>query len=268
MSRLQAAFARARAENRAALIVFITAGDPDMETTAELVPELVRAGADIIELGMPHSDPIAEGPTIQASSVRSLAAGTTPDAILRLSTELRKTTDVPLVLMGYINNVLAQGEERMVQRCASAGIDGLIIVDVPFDDSENLQRLTQEKGVDQILLVAPTSTPERVMQISTRSRGFVYCVSDTGVTGGRQELPRDLGALVGRIQRVTTTPVGVGFGISTPEHAAQVAMIADGVIVGSALVNRIGAASSREEAIVSATAFVRELAEAIRTARH
>ncbi len=266
MNRIDRAFTTAREEGRAALIVFVSAGDPDLETTRELVPELAAAGADVIELGIPHSDPIAEGPTIQAASARALRQGTTLRQILDAVGSLREVSDVPLVLMGYLNNVLAYGEEQLVETCTAVGVDGLIVADVPYEEAPTLQAACEGKGVHRILLVAPTSTPERVVRIASRSRGFVYCVSVTGVTGARSALPLDLEALVSRIQRVTATPVAVGFGVSTPEQAAAVAGLADGVIVGSALVNRLGKATSRDEAIESAREFVRSLSAAVRSA--
>jgi tryptophan synthase alpha chain len=267
VNRIDRAFERARAENRAALIVFATAGDPDLETSAELVPELAVAGADLVELGIPHSDPIGEGPTIQAASQRSLAHHTTLAQILELVRRVRAVSDVPLVLMGYLNNVLAHGEERVAKDAAAAGADGLIVADTPFEETAMLSRACADSGVHRVLMVAPTSTPARVVHIAASSRGFVYCVSVTGVTGSRRTLPPDLAQLVGRIRRVTPTPVCVGFGVSTAEQAAEVARLADGVIVGSALVARIGAAKSRDAAIRSAREFVAELAAAVRTAR-
>ncbi len=267
MNRIDHALARAREERRAALIVFVTAGDPDLDTTAALVPELAAAGADLVELGIPHSDPIAEGPTIQSSSERALRHSVQLGQILELCRHVRALTVVPRVLMGYLNNVLAHGEEALVQACAGAGVDGLIVADVPFEEAETLQAACEAKGVHRVLLVAPTSTPERVVQIASRSRGFVYCVGVTGVTGERATLPPDLEQLVARIRRVTSTPVAVGFGISTPEQAAQVARLADGVIVGSALVSRIGAAPSPEAALRAAVEFVRALSEAVHAAR-
>ena len=267
MNRIDRAFERARAEGRAALIVFVTAGDPDLDTTAELLPELAAAGADVIELGVPHSDPIGEGPTIQAATQRSLAHHTTLAQILELVRGVRAVSEVPLVLMGYLNNVLAHGEERMAKDAAAAGADGLILCDAPFEETELLSRACAEANVHRVLLVAPTSTPARVVRIAAASRGFVYCVSVTGVTGSRQALPADLASLVDRIRRVTTTPVCVGFGVSDAAQAAEVARLADGVIVGSALVSRVGAARGREDVVRAARAFVSELAAAVRRAR-
>jgi len=267
MNRIDKAFQRACAEKRAALIVFVTAGDPDLETTAELIPELEAAGADIIELGVPHSDPIGEGPTIQVSSRRALARHTTLADILELVRRVRAVCDVPLVLMGYLNNVLAYGEERLAKDAGAAGADGLIMADVPFEETGRLSSACAEHGVQRVLLVAPTSTPERIVRIAAASRGFVYCVSVTGVTGARTDLPADLEQLVARIRRVTSTPVCVGFGVSTPAQAAQVARLADGVIVGSALVSRIDAAPDRESAIRAARDFVAELKRSVDAAR-
>ncbi len=266
MNRIDQAFARAREEGRAGLIVLITSGDPDLETTAALVPELAAAGADVVELGIPHSDPIAEGPTIQAASERARRHAIQLPQILDLARRLRARSEVPLVLMGYLNNVLAFGEEALVQGCAEAGVDGLIVADAPYEEAQTLQAACAKTGVHRILLVAPTSTPERVVQIASRSRGFVYCVSVTGVTGERRALPSDLARLVGRIRRVVSTPVAVGFGISTPEQAAEVAALADGVIVGSALVSRIAAAPDADTALQEAREFVTSLSAALRSA--
>jgi len=267
VNRIDRALQRARDEDRAALIVFVTAGTPDLETTAELVQELQAAGADLIELGVPHSDPIAEGPTIQASSLQALRQGTTLGQILELVAGLRSSCEVPLVLMGYLNNVLAYGEEALVQAAAAAGVDGLIVADAPYDEAGSLQAACEAKGVHRILMVAPTSTPERVVAIARRSAGFVYCVSVTGVTGARSTLPQELEELVARIQRVTAKPVCVGFGIGTPEQAAAVGRLADGVIVGSALVGRIAEAGSGPEAVAAASEFVASLAKALRAGR-
>ncbi|MEE8558896.1 MAG: tryptophan synthase subunit alpha [Myxococcota bacterium] len=267
MNRIDSKFAELGEEGRAGLIVFLTAGDPDLETTRALVPALVEAGADMVELGVPHSDPIAEGPTIQAASTRALRHRTSLVQILELCRELRTETDVPLVLMGYLNNLRAYGEEKLVDDATSVGVDGLIVADAPFEEALDLQHACDAKGVHRILLVAPTSTPQRVVQIATRTRGFAYCVSVTGVTGARTSLPSDLSMLVGRIRRVCDTPIGVGFGISTPDQAAEVARLADAVIVGSALVQRIGTAPTRSEALRAATRFVETLRDAIHTAR-
>jgi tryptophan synthase alpha chain len=268
LNRLDLAFQRARAERRAALLVFVTCADPDLATTERLVPLLLAAGADAVELGMPHSDPIGEGPVIQAASERALRAGISLPRVLELVGRLRpRVGDAPLLLMGYWNNALAYGEEKLAQDCVAAGADGLILSDIPFDAGERLSASCEAKGVHRVLLVTPTTPPERVLAIAQRARGFIYCVSVTGVTGARRSLPSDLGALVARVRRLTSTPVAVGFGVSTPEQAAEVARLADGVIVGSALVDRIARAGSPDAALASATAFVRELRAAVDGAR-
>lgn len=268
MNRIDRAFERARSENRAALLVFVSCGDPDLDTTVELIAELERAGADIVELGFPHSDPIGEGPVIQAASLRSLLQGTTLAKVLEVVRRVRAASEVPITLMGYLNNVRAHGEDALVSEAADAGVDGLIVVDAPFEETVSLQNACEAKGVHRVLLVTPTTPPERLIRIAARSRGFVYCVSVTGVTGERQALPEDLGSLVRRIQRVCSTPVAVGFGISNPEQVAEVGRFADGVVVGSALVRRIADASSPEQAVQSASAFTRSLATSNRSARH
>ena len=267
MNRIDQMFERKRKEGRAALVTFVTAGDPSLALTAQLVPELESAGADLVELGFAHSDPIGEGGTIQAASERALASGTTLQQVIELVHQIRQVSEIPILLMGYLNNVLAYGEARLAADCARAGVDGLIVVDVPFDETQQLQAACEAHGVHQILLVAPTSTPERVVRIASQSRGFVYCVSVTGVTVARRELPVDLEALVQRIQRVASVPVGVGFGISTGAQAARVARIADAVVVGSALVERVAAGASDEASLRAASDFVRELAVAVRDAR-
>jgi tryptophan synthase alpha chain len=267
VNRIDAAFERTRAEGRAALIVFVTAGDPDLEMTAELVPELAAAGADVIELGLPHSDAIGDGPTIQAASLRALKGGVTPAQIFDLARRLRQVSEVPLVLMGYANNILARGEEPFIETCAASGIDGLIAVDLPYEEAPVLAATCAAKDVHPILLITPTSPPERVVRVAQHSKGFLYCVSVTGVTGARKQLPTDVRTLVRRIQRVSSLPVCVGFGVSTPEQAGQIAGFADGVIVGSELVQRVHAAGSRAEAIEAAGTFVRELSQAVRSAR-
>jgi tryptophan synthase alpha chain len=262
IDRIAAAFERAKSENRAALVIFITCGDPDLHTTLELVPALAAAGADIVELGFPHSDPIAEGPTIQAASQRALAGGVDTGDVLEVAAKVRAKSEVPLVLMGYMNNVLAYGEQQLVTDAAAAGVDGLIVVDAPFDERPALHEACEEAGVHRVLLVAPTTPPERLVQISGRSSGFVYCVSVTGVTGARSELPSHLTSLISRVKRVSSLPVAVGFGISTPEQAAEVATVADGVVVGSAVIDALTAGGTGE-----AVDLVARLARAVVGAR-
>jgi len=246
MSRIADAFARARRERRAAFVPYLTAGDPDLETTAELVAALERAGADVVELGVPFSDPIADGPVNQAAAERALDAGTTLTGILAQVARLRARTPVPIVLFTYFNPVFRYGIERFAEHAADSGVDGVLVVDLPPEEArgEYLDTL-RAQGLDAIFLLAPTSTRERVAAVAAVASGFVYYVSRTGVTGERGELPRELAREVKALRKRLKLPVAVGFGISTPEQAAAVARVADGVVVGSALV-RLVAEHGRE----------------------
>jgi len=264
MSRLDACFAALRARGEKALVPFVTAGDPDLETTEALVLALQEAGADAIELGVPFSDPIAEGPTIQRSSERALRAGTSLRKVLRLVASLRERVRVPLVLMGYANNFLAMGEESFAKACQEVGVDGVICVDLPPEEGTAFYDALRARGIDPILLAAPTTTRKRLAMLASETRGFLYFVALTGVTGARSELSATLEAEVSAARAVSDVPVCVGFGVSTAEHAASVARFADGVVVGSALVDRIARAASRDDAVASAAAFVAELKRPLR----
>jgi tryptophan synthase alpha chain len=236
-SRISSTFDRLKERNEAALVAFITAGDPDIENTSSLIALLGKSGADIIELGIPYSDPLADGPTIQASSQRALDRGVTPPMVLDLVRESRKVTDVPVVVMTSYNLVLIYGLERFAKEAVDAGLDGAILTDLPPEEAGPWKAVADAAGLATIFLVAPTSTPERIRLITENSTGFVYCVSRTGVTGARQELPSDLVDLLKTIREATDKPLCVGFGISTPQHVAQVAAVADGAVIGSALVD-------------------------------
>ncbi len=262
--RLAERFAALRARGEKALIPFVTAGDPDLGVTEALLPALAAAGADAIELGVPWSDPVAEGPTIQRSSERALRAGTTLRRVLNLVKSVRPTLDVPLVLMGYANSFLTMGEQRFPEAACEAGVDGIITVDCPPEEEPGYFAALEACGVDGILLAAPTTRPERLAMLARRTRGFLYYVSLTGVTGARRELPPELEENLARIRAVSQVPVCVGFGISTPEQARHVARLADGVVVGSALVDRIAGAPSREAAVTEAASFVASLGAALR----
>jgi len=240
VSAIAAAFARARAEKRAAFVPYLTAGDPHLDVTAALVVALARAGADVVELGVPFSDPIADGPVNQAAASRALAAGTTLEQILATVARLRAATRVPLVLFTYFNPVHAYGLKRFAEHAAASGVDGVLCVDLPPEEAkgEYLDALARF-GLDPVFLLAPTSTRERVKAVARAGRGFVYYVSRTGVTGERAELPRGLEREVADLRHRLKLPVAVGFGISTPEQVAAVAKVADGVVVGSALVRLV-----------------------------
>lgn len=229
-----------------AFIAFLTGGDPDIETTEALIPIMEAAGADIIEIGIPFSDPIAEGPVIQAASARALAAGCTVDKLFDMTARLRKTVKIPLLFMTYANPIFAYGTQRFMERCRICGIDGIIVPDVPFEERDEFRAACQAHGIAQIHLVAPTSEA-RAAQIARESEGFLYCVSSLGVTGVRTELRDDIADIIRIARSVTDTPCAIGFGISTPEQAAHMAGYADGVIVGSAIV-RIVAEHGRDSA--------------------
>jgi tryptophan synthase alpha chain len=236
MNRLVTSLNRLRQRREKALVTFITAGDPDLAMTGELIPLLSDAGADIIELGIPFSDPVADGPTIQLSSERSLAAGTTLEGILDTVRQARRRTAVPIVLMGYINTVHAYGYERFARDAVSAGVDGVLLVDMPPEEAASLLPCARTSGLNVIFLLTPTSDPSRVAMVKRMGRGFVYYVTVTGVTGARTAISGTLADELTQIRGTLRLPVMAGFGISTPGQAVAVAAHADGVVVGSVLV--------------------------------
>ncbi len=243
--RIEAAFAKVRSEERAALIPFLTAGFPDKARFLEAL-EAVAAKADLLELGLPYSDPLGDGPVIQQASEQALAAGMTPEGVLELAGVIRsRYPDLPLLLMTYINPVVVYGPERFFADCAAAGLDGLILPDLPPDEDPDLVHKAQQAGLATVFLLAPTSTDRRIEVVTSYASGFIYTVSVTGVTGARAQLPEEVGGLVERIKARTTLPVVVGFGISSRDTARQAAMQADGVVVGSALIQRIAAGAGR-----------------------
>lgn len=230
MSRIKKAF-----ENQKAFIAFVTGGDPDLETTEALIPKMAEAGADLIEIGIPFSDPIAEGVVIQEADVRALKAGTTTDMLFDMVARVREKTQVPLVFMTYINPIYTYGTERFMKRCAEVGIDGVIIPDVPFEERDEVKGICEAAGIDLISMIAPTSN-ERIHMIAKEAVGFLYCVSSLGVTGVRQNITTDIGAMIEQVKQVSDIPCAIGFGIATPQQAETMAQKADGVIVGSAIV--------------------------------
>ncbi len=230
MSKIHQAFEKGKA-----FIPFLTCGDPDPATTAEAVRAAAANGADLIELGIPFSDPTAEGPVIQGANLRALRGGITTDRVFALVRELRKDVTVPLVFMTYANVVFSYGAERFLANCADTGIDGLILPDLPFEEKEEFLEPCRKNGVDLISMIAPTSA-DRIAMIAREAEGFLYLVSSLGVTGERNEIKTDLAAMVRTVRENTKTPCAIGFGISTPEQAGQMAALADGAIVGSAIV--------------------------------
>lgn len=265
MTRISQTFSALRARGEVALIPFITAGDPDIETTFALVQEMVRRGSDIIELGVPFSDPMADGPTLQRAAERAVRNGTSLSHILGLVSRLRQSLSVPILLMGYYNPIFRYGGERFAQDARRAGVDGVLCVDLPPEEADELKRATDLHDLDMIFLLAPTSSLARAQVVLTRARGFIYYVAVTGVTGARTTLPTDLGDMVRRIRAISPVPVGVGFGISSPEQAAQVAGVADAAIVGSAISRIIEQSLGQADMVERVGAFVAQLKSALRS---
>ncbi|NLV20708.1 MAG: tryptophan synthase subunit alpha [Syntrophomonadaceae bacterium] len=234
MNRVQQVFAGGKA-----FIPFITAGDPSLAVTEQLVLQMAQAGADLIELGIPFSDPVAEGPVIQAADDRALYGGATTDKIFAMLGSIRKSCDVPIAFMTYINPIFTYGTDRFMKNCREAGVDAVIVPDVPFEEKDELQPYCTKYGVKLISMIAPSSH-DRIRMIAAEAEGFVYCVSSMGVTGVRQEIKNDVAEMVKLVKEVRDIPCAVGFGISTPEQAMQMARYADGIIIGSAIVKIIG----------------------------
>ncbi|AZB73575.1 tryptophan synthase subunit alpha [Synechococcus elongatus] len=259
MTAISDCFAALRSQGRCALIPFLTAGDPDLETTRQALLALDREGADLIELGVPYSDPLADGPVIQAAATRALQAGTRLDDVLALLKDVRSQIKAPVVLFTYCNPILNRGFETFLDQIAAAGANGLVVPDLPLEESQRLSEVAAERGIDLILLIAPTSSADRITAISEQARGFIYLVSVTGVTGMRQGMQSRVADLLQEIRQGTDKPIGVGFGISGAEQARQVRdWGADGVIVGSAFVNRL-----QEQGVEGVAALCRELRQAI-----
>jgi tryptophan synthase alpha chain len=255
MSKIRSAF-----ENGKAFIPFITCGDPDLGTTKACVLEMVRAGASLIELGVPFSDPTAEGPVIQEANERALRGGVTTDRIFGMVRELRGQTQIPMVFMTYANVLFSYGADRFLSTCAEIGIDGTILPDLPYEEKDEFQDICRKYGIDLISLIAPTSE-QRIAMIAREAEGFLYIVSSLGVTGTRSEITTDLASIVRVVRENTQIPCAIGFGISTPEQAAKMAGYADGAIVGSAIVRLIH--ESGDEAPEKVYEYVKRMAEAV-----
>ncbi|MCK0069241.1 tryptophan synthase subunit alpha [Kordiimonas laminariae] len=273
MSRLKPCFEALKAEDRAAFVTYVQAGDPNREISTEIFKGLPAAGADIIELGMPFSDPAADGPAIDRAAQRSLAAGASMKQTLQMVREFREENDsTPIVLMGYFNPVYAYGVERFCSDAAEAGVDGLIVVDLPPEEDDELRIPANAKGIDIIRLATPTSDDERLPAVLNGASGFVYYVAVAGVTGGKSATADDIGTAVQRIKSHTGLPVAVGFGIRTPEQAAAVAARADAAVVGSAIVDLIEAGINddgtiRDGVVQEVLDFTRELADGVKSGR-
>ncbi|MDP2913200.1 MAG: tryptophan synthase subunit alpha [Candidatus Omnitrophota bacterium] len=260
MNRIDRKFEELKRQKKKAFIAYITAGDPNFAMTKKMAFALERSGADIIELGIPFSDPLADGPTIQAASRRALEKKATLKRVFVMVSQIRKKTAIPLVFMTYYNPVLKYGVENFFRKCKACGVDGVIVPDLPYEESDEMVKLAKQSGIAAIFLVAPTSTIARIRQIAKRSKGFIYYVSLTGVTGARTKLPKEVISNVRRVKRLTGKPVAVGFGIANARQAASVAKAADGVIIGSAIVKIIGEKKNAEERVFR---FARSLARAI-----
>ena len=259
VSRIGDAFKKLEGAGRRGFIPFITAGDPDLQTTRALIVELARAGATLIELGVPFSDPVADGPVIQRASERALARGVGLAEVLSTLSDARRETDVPVILFSYFNPLLQFGVERLAEEAARAGVDGILATDLVPEESADFNAALARRGLDQIFLVAPTTSDARLRRVASAARGFVYAVSRAGVTGARTDLSAEAARLVGRVRGVTKLPVAVGFGISTPEQVAEVWRYADAAVVGSALVAEIERNAGRPDLVARVGAFARWL---------
>jgi tryptophan synthase alpha chain len=264
MSRLEETFRAAKRDKRAAFVPYVTAGDPNLERTVDIAHALVRCGADVLELGVPFSDPVADGLTNQRAAERALAAGTSLAGVLAVVKVLRQGLDVPIVLFSYANPIVRYGIEEFTKDASDAGVDGVLFTDVPVEEMSLFEEPLATAGLDPIMLVTPTSDRQRMKATARFGSGFLYLVSRTGVTGAQRDLDAELEANVRAARRASKLPVAVGFGISTPEQVARVSALADGVVVGSAIVSRIGALGDCDELVEEIEKFARTLAEACR----
>lgn len=266
MNRIDAKFQELKLNKEKALVCFLACGDPKLKTTEELVIEIAEAGADIIELGIPFSDPLADGPSIQAANMRALESGATLAKCFETVSNIRKRCEVPLIFMSCFNPINKYGVARFAQDAKISGIDGIILTDLPPEESAEWKSEADKAELSTIFLLAPTSTDERIKNGTQVTSGFIYCVSRTGVTGARSDVPAELPALISKIKSFTSKPVVIGFGISTPEHVAKVSSFADGAVVGSALVNlvreKLDYGLSEAETVKAAGVFVKELKQA------
>ena len=263
MNRIDLKFADLKKRGEKALIPFVTAGDPDLATTEKLVPAMLDAGADLVEIGVPFSDPIAEGPVIQKASRRALDSGTTLSGIFKMIRRLREKTEEPLLLMMYLNSIFRFGTERFCSLCEETGVDGVIVPDMPYEERDEIQGAADQHGVIPIRMVAPTSH-DRIRMIASSAKGFLYCVSSTGVTGMRSRFTTDFGKFFGTIRKYAKIPCAVGFGISNPEQAGRMASYCDGVIVGSAIVKIVE--QNGRNSVPKVASFVKSLKEGIQNA--
>jgi tryptophan synthase alpha chain len=261
-NRIENMFHIKKEQNKKALITFVTAGDPDLDTTYELVLAMEKAGADLVELGVPYSDPVAEGPVIQAANSRALKNDVRLDKLFGLAAKLRRKTNIPLVFLLYVNSILQYGKERFFESCKVNGLDGVIIPDLPFEESDEIYDSARVYDIKLIRLVTPASN-DRIKLIASKAEGFLYCVSSLGVTGVRNNFKTDFDSFFDVINQFKTAPAAIGFGISTPEQIKELKSYCDGVIVGSAIVKKIATAQNSAEAIKNVFEFVKEFKKAV-----
>ncbi len=263
MGRSGKKFQELKQKNEKALVVYLTAGDPDLPTTEALIPALASAGVDILEIGVPFSDPTADGPVIQAASLRAIKSGATLAKILEMITRVRQVSDIPIVLFGYYNPVFIFGCEAFALRAKAAGVDGILIVDLPPEEAAELRRYTDRAGIDFISLIAPTTADERIRWITEKAKGFLYYISVTGVTGTAKPNVENIRRDVARIRKASDLPVAVGFGISTPGQAAAIAPHADGIVIGSAIVKMIEENACSNDLIPRVSSFAGAIKKAL-----
>ena len=259
MSRLSGTFARIRTEGKPGLVTFITAGDPDLSKTRGVLSALDRAGADVIEVGVPFSDPLADGPVIQRATERALASGTTLSGVLDSVGSVRTEVRAPIVIFSYANPILRMGAERFADRARDAGVDGVLVLDLPIEEADEFRHLLGTRGIDTILLVSPTTTDARLRKAGALGSGFLYAISRLGVTGARDRVAEGAREMVERVRQVSTLPVALGFGISTPEHVREVGQWADAAVVGSALVSVMAEAGAGSDLNTRVEEYVRWL---------
>ncbi len=263
MGRIEAKFKELKKEKKKAFVAYLTAGDPNLDGTEELVAALEGAGVDILEIGVPFSDPTADGPAIQAAAQRALKNGVNLEAILERVDLLRKRTQIPIILFGYYNPIFSYGNERFARKAKESGVDGILVVDLPPEEGGELRRFTDPVGIDFISLIAPTTDTERIKAIIKKASGFLYYISVTGVTGTATPVLTDIQADIQTIRELTTLPIAVGFGISTPEQAATIAALGDGIVIGSALVRLIEEHGGRSDLIPVVSAYAAGIRKAL-----
>lgn len=264
MKRIEEKFKALRAKKEKALIVYLTAGDPSLNVTKKLIFALEKAGVDILEIGVPFSDPTADGPVIQAASQRSLKAGTTLASVLKMVAEIRKYSEIPIVLFGYFNPIFAYGVKKFSKAAQSAGIDGVLVVDLPFEESTELRNYTDKAGIDFISLIAPTTDKDRLKKIVAKSSGFLYYISITGITGTASPKIENIKIDVVKIRKITKLPIAVGFGISKPQQARDIARFSDGVVIGSAVVRLIDENRNNKDLLKIVSAYINDIKKELR----